>query len=237
MKQENLTTLVRAAQESAQAADDLVRQYLPFIQSETAKFLRRPVGEGEDELSIALFAFHQAVTGYRESRGAFLPYAAKVIRSRLIDFLRRERRHQGMVSLEGGPEETAPLDRLADPRDPAGDLVERTAARQEIGAFAGELSDFGLTLADIAENCPRQERTLRACHRALAYAKDNPRLLEELLKTKQLPLAQLAAGAGVERKTLERHRRYLVAILLAYTNGFTIIRGHLAQVSPLPKEV
>ena len=43
-------------------------------------------------------------------------------------------------------------------------------------------------------------------------------------------MAELAAGSGVEKKTLERHRKYLVAILLAFTNGYTIIRGHLCQV-------
>lgn len=36
---------------------------------------------------------------------------------------------------------------------------------------------------------------------------------------------QLVEGAKGERKTLERHRKYIIAILLAYTNGFEIIRG------------
>ena len=43
---------------------------------------------------------------------------------------------------------------------------------------------------------------------------------------------QLAELSGVSRKTMERHRTYLVAILLAYTNGYEIIRGHLCQISP-----
>jgi RNA polymerase sigma factor len=43
-------------------------------------------------------------------------------------------------------------------------------------------------------------------------------------------MAALSELSGVERKTLERHRRYLVAILLAYTNGFEIIRRHLGQL-------
>ena len=43
---------------------------------------------------------------------------------------------------------------------------------------------------------------------------------------------ELAELSGVSRKTMERHRTYLVAILLAYTNGYEIIRGHLCQISP-----
>ena len=45
-------------------------------------------------------------------------------------------------------------------------------------------------------------------------------------------MSERAAGTGVERKTLERHRKYLLAILLAFTNGYEIIRGHLCQVGP-----
>lgn len=43
---------------------------------------------------------------------------------------------------------------------------------------------------------------------------------------------ELMEGTGVERKTLERHRKYLAAILLAFTNGYEIIRGHLYQIAP-----
>ena len=43
-------------------------------------------------------------------------------------------------------------------------------------------------------------------------------------------MSDLARGSGVDRKTLERHRRYLVALLVAYTNGYEIIRGHLCRI-------
>ena len=52
------------------------------------------------------------------------------------------------------------------------------------------------------------------------------------LKSGRLPINELAAGSGVDKKTLERHRKYLVAILLAFTNGYEIIRGHLCQLAP-----
>ena len=50
--------------------------------------------------------------------------------------------------------------------------------------------------------------------------------------TGKLPMNELATGSGTDKKTMERHRKYLVAILLAFTNGYEIIRGYLCQLGP-----
>ena len=110
------------------------------------------------------------------------------------------------------------------------ELAAREAARGEIEELTRQMEEFGVSLTDVAENCPRQERTLRACRKALYYAKEHPEILEEFLRTKRLPIARLCQGSGTERKTMERHRKYMVALLLIYTNGYEIIRGHLKQV-------
>lgn len=230
---------VYQAKEDIRQADELVRQYLPFIKAETAKFLHRPPQEGvDDELCIAMFAFHEAVQGYRRAKGAFLTYAAHGIRNRLIDYYRKEHRHKGHLSLDQREDEEGQtlLQKLDQGHNEIAIREARRATRQEIQEFAKLLESYGLTLADIQENCPKQRRTLRACHRVLAFARENPEALELLVRGKKLPMAMLAEGSGVERKTLERHRRYLVAILLAYTNGFEIIRGHLCQVAPVNGE-
>ena len=223
---------VYAAKEDVQAADRLIGTYLPFIKAETAKFLKRPPVEGDDELSIAMIAFHEAIGGYSRNRGAFLKYAAMLIRSRLIDYSRREQRHSRVVSLDApiGEEDTTLGETLADERDPHGETAARDATRAEIEELTRQMQDFGVSLSDVADNCPRQRRTLDACRKALQYARENPGLLDDLLQTKKLPIGQLAAGSGVERKTLERHRKYMVALLLIHTNGYEIIRGHLKQV-------
>ena len=233
MNQEHeIVAMVAAARGDSLAADELVRRFLPFIRSETAKVIHRGVSDSDDELSVAMMAFHEAVLAYERLRGAFLPFAARAIRSRIIDFHRREQRHRGQLSLHEKNEDDRELaDTLAVGTDPISERTDRTAARQEIAHFALGLSEFGLSLTDIADNCPKQSRTLSACHRALDYARGNPELLEQTVRTKKLPITSLAAGAGVERKTLERHRKYMMALLLAYTNGFEIIRGHLGQMA------
>ena len=228
---------VRAAKRDPRAADELVRSYLPFIKAETAKFMGRPPREGrDDELGIAMFAFHEAVMSYDRSRGAFLPLAALSIKNRLIDFRRRERRHAEVLSLDerrstADDEDDRPLvETLAAEKGELAEREARLASRAEIAEFAAQLKEFGITLFDVTESCPRQQRTLEACGRALAHARASPSLLERLLATKELPISDLARGSGVEKKTLERHRTYLVALLLAYTNGFEIIRGHLCKI-------
>ncbi len=92
------------------------------------------------------------------------------------------------------------------------------------------MQDFGVSFSDAADNCPKQDRTLDACAAAIRYAAENPKLLDELLRTKKLPLAQIVLGSGAERKTLERHRKYILVMLLIQTNGYEIIRGHLRRV-------
>ncbi len=235
-RDKDLAARVRAAKGDSRAADGLVRDYLPFIKAETARFTGRPAREGDDELGIAMFAFHEAVLAYDETRGAFLPLASTSVRNRLIDFRRRERRHAEVTSLDerrGGAddEDDRPLvERLASERDEIGERETRRASRAEIAEFARQLERLGVSLADVADNSPRQQRTLEACRGALAYARGRQELLDRVAETGKLPIAELARGAGVERKTLERHRRYLVALLVAYTNGYDIIRGHLCKI-------
>lgn len=238
-RERELASRVLAAKRDQRLADDLVRDYLPFIKSETAKFLGRSPQQGrDDELGIAMFAFHEAVMAYDRARGAFIPLAATSIRNRLIDFARRERRHADVLSLDerrstsDDEDERTIVETIASERDEIGERQTREASRCEIAEFVARLSDFGLTLLDVSENCPKQERTLAACQRVLCHARQAPELLERLEKTGKLPVAELAAGSGVERKTIERHRRYLVAALLAFTNGFEIIRGHLRRIVP-----
>ena len=235
----DLVARVLAAKRDPRRADDLVRDYLPFIKAETAKFMGRPPRQGsDDELGIAMFAFHEAVLSYDRARGAFLSFASMNVRNRLVDFTRRERRHADVLSLDerrpdgGEGDERALVETIASERDELEERQTREASRQEIAQFGAELESFGLTFLDVSENCPKQQRTLGACQCVLDCARRNPELLDRLVQTRKLPMAELSRGSGVERKTIERHRRYLVAVLLAFTNGFEIIRGHLRKIVP-----
>ncbi len=223
---------VYAAKENLQKADDLIRDYIPFIRSEASKCTCKFCTEQDDEFSIAMIAFHEAILGYERGRGAFLPYASMLIRSRIIDYQRKEARHQGELSLyeERGENGQTIMDEMADERDRFEESADLEATQQEIAELSAVMAGFGVSFSDVAENAPKQERTLQACAAAIRYAGENKALLDGLLKTKKLPMAQLVRGSGAERKTLERHRKYILAMLLIQTNGYEIIRGHLRRI-------
>lgn len=233
---QDLVGRVQAARTDPEAADALIRQYMGFIRAETAKFIKRAPIDGQDEeLSIAMLAFYEAILGYEQNRGAFLSYASRVIRNRMIDHYRKEKKHAKVISLhaplQDEDDDISKLDRLEDPKNEIEASHRRAAAREEIEEFEQKLGEFGITFSEVADNCPRQERTLASCQRVLAAAKLHPEIFDILLESKKLPISSLAEKSGTDKKTLERHRKYLIAVLLAFTNGYEIIRGHLYHLS------
>lgn len=239
MKEEKLIVKqVYDAKHDMQLADDFISQYLPFIKGEVTKFLNRPVDEAQDdELSIAMIAFHEAIKAYSKNRGAFLSFASVVMKNRLIDYYRSNKRHKQTISIdatqsssEDGEDQTIE-DTLTDGRNPQSDQLDRQATKEEIKELSQQMAEFDVSLSDVAENSPKQVRTLEACKKVLTYAKANREHIDYLLDRKHLPVKALVDGTGVPKKTIERHRKYLVALLLIYSNGYEMIRGHLSHMS------
>ncbi len=232
-KEHEIVKQVYLAKNDTSKADDLIRAYIPFIHSEASKFLCRQCTEQDDEASVAMMAFYEAIIGYERHRGVFLAYAAMVINSRLIDYSRKEAKHKENLSLNQEKDSDDPRtleDIIPDNRDIIEETVTREATRDEIAELSQVMKDYGISFSDVAENCPKQERTFEKCARAILFGGRNKELLSELLRTKKLPMNLLTALSGIDRKTIERHRKYILSMLIIQTNGFEIMRGHLKKV-------
>lgn len=232
-EEHSIVQRVYLAKGDMMAADDLISDYLPFIKAQVTKVMKRPLNVNQDdEYSIAMIAFHEAINGYSKTRGSFLNYAAMLIRNRIIDYWRKNNRHNQVISLNTPINEDASTleESIPDDEYQEENLVIREATKEEILELSQQMTEFGVSLTDVAESSPKQERTLTSCKEVIAYAKDNEEIMKEFLRTKRLPLSKILEGVDVPRKTIERHRRYVVALLLIYSNGYEIIRGHLAEV-------
>ena len=99
-EEHSIVQRVYAAKGDMAAADLFISDYLPFIKSEVVKVMKRPLDiNQDDEYSIAMIAFHEAINGYSKTRGSFLNYASMLIRNRIIDYWRKNNRHRNVVSL------------------------------------------------------------------------------------------------------------------------------------------
>ena len=223
------------AKGNSEAADLFISDYLPFIKVQVSKVMKRPVNiNQDDEYSIGMIAFHEAINGYSKTRGNFLSYASLLIRNRLIDFWRKNDRHSQVISLQTqlstSEEDSTMEDTIADEEDYSEEMAIREATKEEIMELSQQMTEFGVSLTDVADSSPKQERTLEACQQVAAYAASNRELMDDFLRTKRLPMKGLVDGTQVPRKTIERHRKYVVALMLIYSNGYEIIRGHLVEV-------
>ena len=91
-KTHEIISRVYIAKTDNREADELISDYMPFIKAETAKFINRSPEQSDDELSIAMFAFYEAIRSYSKLRGSFLKFAALQIKNRLIDYYRKEKK-------------------------------------------------------------------------------------------------------------------------------------------------
>ena len=219
-----LTRLLERAQaDDAEARDRLVRSYADWAVRVAARHCGRYLdAERDDEASIALLAVDEAVLTYRPDAGSqFTTFLAMVIKRRLIDFHRRQRRHSE-VSLSS----------LSVPEQVPDEAEEERRHRvEEIGAFIGELREYGITLEQLVRSCPKQRD---ARERALVVARkivDNPPLLESFKEQKELPLKQLAPLVEVSRKTLERQRTYVVTMVIILSGDYGFLKSYLSGTS------
>lgn len=170
-----IVCMVRQTKEGSKAVDELIIMYIDFIRSETAKFDHSiPSGGRDDELSIAVLAFYRAIQGHEEERRSFLSCATAAIHNQLIDYYREKERYKGVISYDtplGEEDGPALSDKPTGEEDTMNDWTIREATKEGLEEFGRNLLEYGLTLSNVAGNCPKQDRTLSVCHKVLKATK------------------------------------------------------------------
>lgn len=233
----DISKKVIEAKTSMKIADSLISEYLPFIKSEASKVSKRHITDSDDELSIGMIGFHEAIKSYEVEKGNFISYASIIIKNKIIDFYRKESRHFGHDSLEKEikQEDLTLKETLEDEKNHFEERDNLYDTKNEIMELTEVLRSFGLDLTDISDNTPKQERTLQSCRDVVNFVIDNPIILEEIAKSGKLPIKLLSSKTKVSKKTIERHRKYILAVTIIQTNGFENIRNHLKEVLNIRK--
>ncbi|MFC4812419.1 RNA polymerase sigma factor SigI [Paenibacillus sp. GCM10023250] len=225
--------------------DAFIEAYQPYIAKVTSRFCKRYIDPAHsDEFSVALAAFDEAIGQFSSQAGkSFLGFAETVIRRRLIDYVRKESRHLGTVpysAFDQDDEEDAATVNPIETNEAMNRYAltqEADARRLEIGEYDERLREYALTFSELPEISPKHadsREMLVAISRRLA---NDPVLYDQLETKQKLPIKELCELTGVSRKTIERNRKYIIALTILHNGDFPYLQQYIKPAEPAGKEL
>lgn len=229
----SIETLVKQAQQGdIDAEEELLSRHVPFIKKTAAQVCKRFIDENQDEFSIALSAFHEAIQQYRPGHDAsFLTFAHLVIRRRVIDHIRKESRRlefsHDFTALPGEDHHNHIADHAsADEYTANNQNAERL---EEILLFEESLKEFSLSFQKLAKISPSHEDARRNAMQIAQLVAETEEYKQFLLEKKKLPIKQIEEHVQVSRKTIERNRKYIIAMALLLMSDLHYLKDYLKE--------
>ena len=195
--------------------ENLLRENDTFILREASRAAGRIVSRSDEEYSIALAAFWEAIRAHNPDKGSLQAYGAVVIRHRLIDHYRAQKKYApemmgepavfGGGAVEGAEGVQQAVEKALAQNQSAEDLSE------EIKALSQELRRYGISFFDLPDHCPKARKTRAVCKKSARFVAAAERLLARLRKTLKLPAGEMVTGVPIARKLLDKFRKYIIA--------------------------
>ncbi|TDQ40466.1 RNA polymerase sigma-I factor [Aureibacillus halotolerans] len=221
----------------AQSGDELLRHelisgYQPFVKKVISKVCRRYINESMDEYSVGLLAFNEAIDQFQSNQGSkFLTFANMVIRRRVIDHIRREQRqNQHIVLPYEEDEDFAQEENYAEQRASIAHYeieLQREQRMDEIEDYQMLLQEFGITFSVLSKQCPKHIDARDNAKEIARLLATDSELSEYLMQKKRLPMRKLEELVSCSRKTIERNRKYIIAVALIYLKNFHALQSYI----------
>lgn len=227
--------------QAVQAADDahLMEKFIsgnePFIIQCAYSVVHRYLSKSDDEWSVAYWAFLKAVENYSIEKGHFSSFAKLIIQRRLTDYFRSQAKYR--MEMPVSPSVLDSELEEEDQEDSLGKEVRSTLYKRmdstgdslklEIESAGQSFISYGFSFFELARCSPKAEKTKKACAQAVAALIRHPVLLNEMRRSKMLPMKQIEKCAEVPRKILERHRKYIIAAAEIITGDYPCLADYL----------
>lgn len=227
----SLEERVEKAKKNQEELNRLIEEYKPFIastlQKRTGKYLQYGY---DDELTIGMMAFKEAIEAYDESKGKFLNFAKLVINLRSIDYYRKNQKFkdtvylQGIYDIENEDRNTIVLNRSMEEYQHKNVNEMR---KIEILEYKKELKEWGIEFSDLVQASPKQQRLKKTYKDIAQFIVQDHDMLNKLISIKRLPLKEIEKNMLINRKKLERGRIYIIAVVIAIIGDYELIREYI----------
>ena len=214
---ETLEQRVINARGSKDLTGKLITEFKPFIASVAQKRVGRYLQYGvDDELSVALMAFREAVNSFKEGKAKFLSFARMVISMRLIDYFRKL---DNNFEVLGDEDEEGLWDRQSVELYEL--EVEEEDRKAEVISYGGLLRKWDIDMIQLVHASPKSQGLKEQYQKIARIIASDKTLLGGLMETRRLPIKEIEAKVPIHRKKLERGRIYIIAMVLAIVSGFS----------------
>ncbi|WP_040211133.1 sigma factor [Clostridium polynesiense] len=192
--------------------DNMIKEHLPFIISTISSVTGRYISlENDEELSIGLMAFAEAMDKYDEERGSFLSFAKLVIESRIKNYLAKENKYQDTIS----------LDKLVEQGFDVPDIIEnpiedKSILRTEIYRFKEDLKDFGITMELLVDSAPKHKDTRKRAVEVSEKVSEDADLTSFIFEKKRLPIKKISLKYLVTEKILKRSKFFILSVIIIF---------------------
>ncbi|MBM7571614.1 RNA polymerase sigma factor [Aquibacillus albus] len=224
----------RVQQGDEELQNYLLKTYQPFIAKAVSEVCKRYISSTrDDEFSVGLFAFNEAMISYQRGKGSsFLSFARLVIKRKVIDFIRKEKNKPTTSSLDDYYDD----EKMENPAEISVSKAmyeqetDEWYRREEIFELGKKLKEYKLSFEELTQISPKHSDARESAIRAARVLCENEKLKEYVIRKKKIPIKQLVKFVDVSKKTLERNRKYILAIFIILTEDYIYLKDYLKGV-------
>lgn len=204
--------------------NELIEKHMPFIIKSISDVTGRYVScENDEELSVGLLGFHEAIERYDNEKGHFLSFAKLVIASRIKNYLKGENKYQHSSLEELLDKGLEIKDEYLEQEEDNSILVE------EINMLKAEISSFGFTLEDLANEAPKQQATRKnAISLSEEISKDEEFTSFMYLK-KRLPIKRIVLKFSVTEKVIKRSKKFIISVVIIIDKNLSALKNWIRK--------
>lgn len=214
--------------------NEFIDKYKNFILSVTSRFRGKYIEiENDEEYSVALIGFNKAIDSFDAAKNdAFFPFATLLIKRALIDYVRKIKKNEeiqfSQLAVDHEKGEVNVEEHIA--RQSLQQQTDQVNLAQEITIFKVLLEEFSICFDELVKVCPKHIATRKKVTKIVKTVLHDELLKSEVLKKKRLPIARISSMTNVSKKTLERHRKYIMATFVLLDSDLYYIREYIRDI-------
>jgi RNA polymerase sigma factor len=212
--------------------NEFIEKNIPFIIRVLSNVINRYIDtKNNEEFSIGLTSFNESIDSFNvEKNSNFFYFSEQVIRRRTIDYIRSNKRNNIVF----------PFTYFLNDEDD--DFVEKYVVEEQINGYDGIeikqefilfeeiLKMFKVSLQELVLCSPKHRDSKLLSIKIAKIICNNDILYNKLYKNKRIPRTDIMKSINVSVRTIERNRKFIIAVSLILKSDFTVLKEYIENV-------